>query len=117
MFLNQKQDSKEGIATYKEQQKDLSKEINRVSEISEGFLKASSLIDFEKIVVEHEQIISKIINLKPVKERLFSDYFGEIKSLGAWGGDFVLATGNAETPKYFKNRGFETVLPYSEMIL
>ena len=117
VFLNQKQDSKEGIATYKEQQKDLSKEINRVSEISEGFLKASSLIDFEKIVVEHEQIISKIIHLKPVKERLFSDYFGEIKSLGAWGGDFVLATGNAETPKYFKNRGFETVLPYSEMIL
>ena len=117
VFLNQKQDSKEGIATYKEQQKDLSKEINRVSEISEGFLKASSLIDFEKLMVEHEQIISEIINLKPVKERLFSDYFGEIKSLGAWGGDFVLATGNAETPKYFKNRGFETVLTYSEMIL
>ena len=117
VFLNQKQDSKKGIAKYKEQKKDLSKEICRISEISEAFLKANSLIDFEKLIVEHEQIISEIIHLKPVKERLFSDYFGKIKSLGAWGGDFVLATGNADTPKYFKNKGFETVLPYSEMIL
>jgi hypothetical protein len=48
---------------------------------------------------------------------LFPDYFGEIKSLGAWGGDFVLATGNSSTPAYFKNKGFETILTYSEMIL
>ena len=81
------------------------------------FLNAKSLVDFEKLIVKHEQIISSIIKLKPVKEKLFSDYFGEIKSLGAWGGDFVLATGNEETPKYFKNKGFETVLSYKEMIL
>jgi len=52
-----------------------------------------------------------------VKERLFPDYFGTLKSLGAWGGDFILATGTKETPRYFKNKGFETILTYSEMIL
>ena len=67
--------------------------------------------------MEHEKIISNIIKLKPVKEKLFPDYFGEIKSLGAWGGDFVLVTGNEETPNYFKNKGFETFLSYREMIL
>jgi hypothetical protein len=37
--------------------------------------------------------------------------------LGAWGGDFILATGNDETPNYFNQKGFSTVIPYKEMVL
>lgn len=117
VHLNQKQNSKEGIAKFRENKQNIQKEIKMISAISEAFLKAKSLEDFEKLIIEHERIISSIIKLKPIKERLFLDYFGEIKSLGAWGGDFVLATGNAATLDYFKNKGFETVLSYSEMIL
>lgn len=117
VFLNKKQDSKEGIAKFRESQKDFSVELKRISELSEAFLVAESLQDFEKLIIEHEQIISSIIKIKPVKEKLFSDYFGEIKSLGAWGGDFVMVTGNEKTPSYFKNKGFEIVISYSEMIL
>lgn len=116
IYLNKKQDSKQGIAKYRENKQNISQEINAISHISEAFLKATSLIDFEKLLIEHENIISSIIKQKPIKESLFSDYFGEIKSLGAWGGDFVLATGNENTPNYFKNKGFETVLSYKEMI-
>lgn len=116
VFLNKKQDSKEGIAKFRESQKDFSVELKRISELSEAFLVAESLQDFEKLIIEHEQIISSIIKIKPVKEKLFSDYFGEIKSLGAWGGDFVMVTGNEKTPSYFKNKGFEIVISYSEMI-
>ncbi len=117
VFLNQKQDSKEGIAKFRESNQNFEKEIKRISEISEAFLVATTLQEFEDLILEHEQIISSIIQLKPVKEKLFSDYFGQIKSLGAWGGDFVLVTGNEQTLSYFKNKGFETVLTYSEMIL
>ncbi len=117
VFLNKKQDSKEGIAKFRESKKDFSVELKRISELSEAFLVAESLQDFEKLIIEHEQIISSIIKIKPVKEKLFSDYFGEIKSLGAWGGDFVMVTGNEKTPSYFKNKGFEIVISYSEMIL
>ncbi|AUC86325.1 GHMP kinase [Polaribacter sp. ALD11] len=117
VHLNQKQDSKEGIAKFRESGRNFDKEIAAVSSISDAFLKANSIIDFNKLIVEHEHIISSIIKLKPVKEKLFSNYFGEIKSLGAWGGDFVLVTGNEETPTYFKNKGYETILSYSEMIL
>ncbi|MFC4268373.1 GYDIA family GHMP kinase [Polaribacter marinivivus] len=116
VFLNKKQDSKEGIAKFRESKKDFSVELKRISELSEAFLVAESLQDFEKLIIEHEQIISSIIKIKPVKEKLFSDYFGEIKSLGAWGGDFVMITGNEKTPSYFKNKGFEIVISYSEMI-
>ena len=117
VHLNQKQDSKEGILKFRQREQSFQKEIEQISTISDEFLKATSLIDFNKLILEHEQIISSIIKLKPVKEKLFLDYFGEIKSLGAWGGDFVLVTGNDETSRYFKKKGFDTVLSYSEMIL
>ena len=117
VYLNQKQDSKEGIAKFRESGNNYQKDIERISIISDEFLNAKSVDDLEKLIIEHEQIISSIIKIKPVKEKLFPDYFGEIKSLGAWGGDFVLVTGNEETPNYFKNKGFETVLSYREMIL
>ena len=117
VHLNQKQDSKEGLAKFRESGENYQNEIERISAISDEFLKTDSILDFNKLIVEHEQIISSIIKLKPVKEKLFPDYSGEIKSLGAWGGDFVLVTGNNETPMYFKNKGFETILSYSEMIL
>lgn len=117
VYLNQKQDSKKGIAKFRESNINFDKEIARISEISDAFLKVNSVIEFNKLIAEHEQIISSIIKLKPVKERLFSDYFGEIKSLGAWGGDFVMATGNEKTKAYFNNKGFDTILTYQEMIL
>jgi len=117
VYLNQKQDSKDGIAKFRESNIDYSAQINRISEISDQFITVKSIYVFNSLILEHEQIISSIIKLQPVKDRLFPDYFGEVKSLGAWGGDFVLATGNQETPNYFKNKGFETILSYSEMIL
>jgi len=118
VYLNQKQDSKEGIAKFRESEQNFDKEIQRISEISNEFLKAKSIENFNQLLVEHEEIISSIIKLKPIKEQLFSDYhLGEIKSLGAWGGDFVMVTGNDQTPNYFKNKGFDTVLRYQQIIL
>jgi len=116
VHLNQKQDSKEGIAKFRESGDSFQEEIKRISMISDAFLNAVSIEEFDLLIIEHEQIISSIIKLKPVKVKLFPDYFGEIKSLGAWGGDFVLVTGNETTPSYFKSKGFETILTYSEMI-
>ena len=117
VHLNAKQNSKEGIAKFRERNQNIEKEIEIISGISDAFLEATSLEDFNRLIIEHERIVSSIIKLKPVKEKLFPDYFGEIKSLGAWGGDFILATGNSATPAYFKNKGFETILTYAEMVL
>lgn len=118
VHLNQKQDSKEGIAKFRESGANYQKEIQRISDISDEFLHVKSVQDFNQLIVEHEKIIASIIKLKPVKEKLFLDYnLGEIKSLGAWGGDFVMVTGDDRTQQYFKNKGFETIFPYSKIIL
>ena len=37
------------------------------------------------------------------------------QSLGAWGGDFILATGDS-CPAYFNEKGYATVIRYDEMI-
>ncbi|GGG96735.1 hypothetical protein GCM10011416_13250 [Polaribacter pacificus] len=117
VYLNKKQNSRDGIAHYRKNNQNIKQEILDISTLSQEFIKAESAKDLEGILNEHEAIISSIIKLNPVKNELFSDYFGAVKSLGAWGGDFVLVTGNEDTPKYFNQRGYNTILPYSEMIL
>ncbi len=117
VYLNQKQNSRDGIAQYKKNNNNIQNEIKTISELTEAFSTTKTSTDLNKIIVEHEKIISSIINLKPVKANLFPDYFGEIKSLGAWGGDFILATGTNDSVVYFKNKGYNTVVPYNEMVL
>ncbi|CAM1333989.1 GYDIA family GHMP kinase [Tenacibaculum aestuariivivum] len=117
IYLNQKQNSRKGIAQYKEHRESAIKLIPEINTLTQQFLKANSTKNINKIIVEHEQIISSIIKQTPVKKRLFPDYFGEIKSLGAWGGDFVLATGNETTINYFEEKGYNTIVPYKKMVL
>ena len=117
IYLNKKQDSKDGIARFKEKREKTNNEIQLVSEISRQLVKQQKLSEFEKLIHEHEKIISSIIELPTVKESIFPDYFGTLKSLGAWGGDFILATGNKDTPQYFKTKGYTTILRYSDMVL
>ena len=117
VYLNKKQNSREGIQRFKTLKGNLTSELIQISELTDAFIKCDNLNNFEKLMVEHEQIVSKTIQLKTVQELLFADYFCQTKSLGAWGGDFILATGNDDTPDYFKQKGFETVIPYQDLIL
>jgi len=52
-----------------------------------------------------------------VHASLFSDFPGSIKSLGAWGGDFVLAASASPAENYFKTRGYTTYFAYHDFIL
>lgn len=117
VHLNQKQNSKEGILLYKTISKSKKNLIATITEITENIIRTNSLSDFCTLIDQHEQVISDFLKLPKVKDLYFSDFQGSIKSLGAWGGDFVLAIsnkGNAEN--YFKEKGFPTVIPYQEMI-
>lgn len=117
VHLNQKQNSRESIRHYKKQDKAaLEIAIEKVTSLTHEILTCRDLNQFELLMEIHENIVSKLIELPKVKSRLFPDYPHAIKSLGAWGGDFVLATGDEDDMKYFRNKGFSTILPYSEMI-
>ena len=117
IYLNQKQNSRDGIAHYKANKGNVASEISEISDITSKMINSTDLEDFEKLISNHEVIISKITKQTPVKELLFIDFEGSIKSLGAWGGDFILATSKTNPTNYFKSKGLNTVIPFSDMIL
>ncbi len=116
VHLNKKQNSREGIAAYRKQIVS-NDTLSEISGITKALITSDSLESFGSLLSAHEDIISKIIKLEPVKKRLFKDFNGSLKSLGAWGGDFILVASKENPRSYFKNKGFETLIPYREMIL
>ncbi len=120
VYLDKKQNSREGIARYREKVKNSPRLLDEISNLSAQILKTANLEDFEKIIACHESIIADALKLSRAKPLYFQDFWGEIKSLGAWGGDFVLATGNRtfeETKKYFQTKGLEVIFKFDDLIL
>ncbi len=119
VYLNRKQDSRQGIQQYRENQP-LDPAIGKkISEISQELFQGAREADFVRLITEHERLVSRALGGIPsVQKESFSDFKGAIKSLGAWGGDFVLAYGESKyTPSYFADKGYRTVLPYERIIL
>ena len=115
VHLNKKQVSSKSIAKYRKKNVE-PKMLKAVSDISQKLLTSDGLEDFNNLLKEHEAIISGILGIEPVQKTLFPDFIGQTKSLGAWGGDFILATGDESVKTYFNRKGFKTVIPYTSMI-
>lgn len=117
IYLNQKQDSRLGIAHYKSTNSKSTYLIEKISALTNAILNCDNASLFSSLLEEHEDIIAQCTNQTTVKKRLFSDFNGSIKSLGAWGGDFVLAICKNNPEAYFKSKGYHTIIPYEQMIL
>ncbi len=92
----------------------------RIDAITDKIINAADLNGFEAAMREHEILVSDLLSIPPVKQELFPDFDGEIKSIGAWGGDFIMATWResyAELMNYFYAKGLHTIIPFNEMIL
>ena len=115
IFLNQKQSSLDAIKGIKPStfSKESLKELNI---ITNDILKCKTQESFNILIEKHEGIIARILQKKTIKQLLFSDFEGAIKSLGAWGGDFIIASGGLDSPRYFNQKGFKTVITFEEMI-
>ncbi len=121
VYLNKKQNSRDSIKRYREIVSGPKDQIiKKLNAITDGILTAIDLEEFEQYLFEHETIISNALDLARVRDLYFSDYWGAVKSLGAWGGDFALVTSNKseeETKKYFISKGYETLISFDELIL
>ncbi len=120
VHLGKKQDSRQGIREYLKAVKNKSGLVKSVTRITEEIRSASSLSDFCQLIDSHEESIASHTGFSKVKDTHFSDFQGSVKSLGAWGGDFVLVASAQPTDKvkeYFHGKGYSTILPYKELIL
>lgn len=118
VYLNKKQSSKAAIsAYYNNKNSHLSKIIANNDKITQTVLQAKTGKEFAKALAIHEAEMSNILEMQTIKERLFPDFEGVIKSLGAWGGDFVMVVSKDNPTEYFTAKGYKTIIPYNEMIL
>ncbi len=117
IYLNKKQNSRNAIASYYSNQVDIRKTIPVIDNLTKTVVAADEPKTFALALSQHEIALSNILELPTVKEILFHDFEGVIKSLGAWGGDFVLSISKENPTRYFNERGFDIVIPYQEMIL
>jgi hypothetical protein len=118
LFSGKKKNSREGISSYR------SKSLNpayilEISQLTEKVLTSEHFSDFCTLIKKHEEITGHQLDLMPIQEEYFSDFQGVVKSLGAWGGDFLMIL--TELPQsdiisYFKNKGFSTLFTYNELI-
>ena len=121
VYQGQKQSSSKEIKAFLEKTNpvDLQNDINAVSEISKAVPKCQSLDEFAMLMQCHERIIARCIGQEPVQKR-FPDFEGVLKSLGAWGGDFILAAKEwpeSQVKEYFKRKGLDVVFGYKEMVI
>jgi mevalonate kinase len=121
IYQGQKQSSSKEIKAFLEKTNpvDLQKDIESVSEISRAVPKCQTLDEFAMLMQCHERIIARCIGQEPVQKH-FPEFEGVLKSLGAWGGDFILAAtvwDKSQVEAYFKKKGLEVVFGYKEMVL
>ncbi len=117
IYLNRKQNSREAIAHYRNTPKENIKDLTeKISGITEQIITSKNILEFRMLLQAHEMLISKAINVPRIQEELFPDYPGLIKSLGGWGGDFILATGNEDEKEYFRNKSYDTIFNYKDLI-
>ncbi|MBT8280963.1 MAG: GHMP kinase [Muriicola sp.] len=116
IHLNRKQNSRAAISHYRKNVANQQGFLTQISEITRAVTSCSELSEFETLMLEHEELLSDALQLQRIQDQLFPDFKGVIKSLGAWGGDFVLATGNESIRSYFNKKGYQTILAYDELI-
>lgn len=120
VYLGHKQRTTDSIEVFKQKSRFGNLEKEQISKITEAVTKVQKLDEFERLLVEHEKIMSSVLDVEPIKQRLFSDHQGIVKSLGAWGGDFVLMTtglSQNDFKKYLNEKGFDTFYSWDDLIL
>jgi mevalonate kinase len=125
VYLGKKQKTSEGLFHYHERRdalgdKGIKDLVQKISKLTLQIKDAKSLLQFNSLIKEHEEIVGTMLGKKPIKGLSFQDFWGECKSLGAWGGDFMLVTSDEtyfETHDYFMSKGHDICVPFKELIL
>ena len=121
VYQGKKQDSAEGINKYFSRNSNPDrKTVEAASTLTNSMVDATTLDEFEKVLHEHEILISSLLAIKSIRNSKFSDLPGEVKSLGAWGGDFCMLTWRddpALLKDYLKSKGLDIWFNFHDIVL
>ncbi len=119
VYLGKKQNSREAIKEYSKKRPVEPTLLAKITELTQEFLNAQTLKQFQALMLTHEQLVSETLDVPMVKEALFPDFPGAVKSLGAWGGDFVLVATEKDfdfVRSYFAGKGLDTFYKYTDLV-
>jgi mevalonate kinase len=120
VYRGHKQDTERSLSEFRALPQPTRQQIEMMNYFTGELLHTRHLKQFMHIMAEHESFISNILDRKTVKEEYFSDFNGEIKSLGAWGGDMMMAVSEMPADSirtYFQAKNIQTVFDFHSLIL
>ncbi len=117
VYTGRKQESAQEVKRFKHHKTEKS-QIAQMNKIVKKAVHSMRIEEWESLIQESELLLSGILAQKPVQQMYFRDYPYYIKSLGAWGGDFAMATCRdaVVARKYFETKGKRQVFTYNELI-
>ncbi len=92
--------------------------LDTITEITLSLLNEDDTRKIHHLLHQHEEIISSLIGKPSVQSLYFSDFPGTIKSLGAWGGDFIMAfteESYSSVKEYFASKGYPVIFKWKEI--
>jgi mevalonate kinase len=119
VYRGKKVNSSQAVMQFRPDKKVLKDKPPAITEITEKMEVCNKLDEFMQLMREHEKIVSDVLDFRMVKS-YFADFKGELKSLGAWGGDFMLAATKENWDyvlNYFQQKNLNTIYPYKELAL
>ena len=120
LYSGQKKATAKEVNSFLKEQKVTQKLIEDASGLSDEFAQCTNQSEFNRLIRQHEQLVGNLIGKNPVKAEYFADFSGELKSLGAWGGDFYLISSELPVQKiknYFENKGLSILFQWNDLIL
>ena len=118
-WSGRKQNSATSVEKFNNQSTIKDGDILKISSISREILSTPDTGSFIRLLREHDEIISGILGEEPLSLSGFRGFPGYVKSLGAWGGDFVLIVWEDDVDELIqllKQKGIEVVFPYDKLI-
>jgi mevalonate kinase len=119
VWLGRKQKTAEHLVEVAEKMNPGFEEIHYFSTLTQRMLETTELLEFCQLMEEHEAKLSKLIKLDRVSETRFPDLPGSVKSLGAWGGDFVMIATESEPEtlyNYLDKKAYKTIFRYNDLV-
>ncbi len=95
------------------------KSIHRFSCLTEAMMEARDLVTFQNLMDEHETALSGLLGIDRISDSRFPGLPGSVKSLGAWGGDFVMIASQAKEKElftYLNEMDIRVIYRYSDIV-
>jgi mevalonate kinase len=116
VYLGKKKNTQKALRDFAQiPSSELRGKVPLLNQLTQAIVMARELAEFQDLIRQHEALIAGILRCSPIQDELFPDFPGTIKSLGAWGGDFILAAAQKPSDEYFKSRGLDVIFRWSDL--